>query len=65
MSTPAHDHTAIHADLGRLRSERAEVVRILSNIPAEQVIDRGSMEYRLEVLQENIAVLERQLNHMR
>lgn len=65
MSTPAHDHTTIHADLGRLRSERAEVVRILSNIPAEQVIDRGSMEYRLEVLQENIAVLERQLKHTR
>lgn len=65
MSTPAHDHTAIHANLGRLCSERAEVLRILSNIPAEQVIDRGSMEYRLEVLQENIAVLERQLNHMR
>ncbi|MBP7407814.1 MAG: hypothetical protein KA941_03565 [Flavobacteriales bacterium] len=43
------------ADLNRLRSERAEVMRMLGNIPKERVIDRGSLEYRLEVLDENIA----------
>lgn len=43
------------ADLDRLKAERAEVQRMLADIPEEQVIDRGSLQYRLDELEESIA----------
>lgn len=42
------------ADLDRLVSERAQVMRMLGNIPLDRVIDRGGLEYRLDELQEQI-----------
>ncbi len=42
------------ADLDRLVSERAQVMRMLGNIPVDRVIDRGGLEYRLDELAEQI-----------
>lgn len=42
------------ADLDRLVSERAQVMRMLDNIPLDRVIDRGGLEYRLDELKEQI-----------
>lgn len=42
------------ADLDRLVSERAQVMRMLGNIPLDRVIDRGGLEYRLDELKKQI-----------
>jgi hypothetical protein len=38
-----------------LTADRAVVVRLLAGIPEDQVIDRGSMQYRLRQIDERLA----------